>query len=363
MTFKKVFFVRRSYRIDGGAESALKAYISAYIGLGFECSLVAEKWSGPSVDQLTTIRHVAVSGLSRYEKLKKFTERAAAEIAQLSHEYLTQSHEWVPGCHILRLGDGLHSTWVEKYLVTRGFLPRLFFRISRFHKYKLKMERDCLADPKLKYVIVNSEMVKKDLVTKYPLVTDKVRLIRNVPSIGISLEALPHKTARYTFGFAGSGWERKGLKFVLKALSLIDDTTLIIAGKDKKARKYRRIVEQLGISGRVVFAGVFSDMAKFYCDIQVLVHPAIYDPSPNVAIEALCYGIPVVCSQDTGTSDFAENCGVFTISRLCEKHLAEEMRRALALRIDVREDISNKMKRYNERYLSSALADLLGEVR
>jgi len=363
MTFKKVVFVRRSYRIDGGAESALGAYISAYKNLGFECSLVAEKWSGPSIDQLTNIKRVRATGLDRYSKLKKFTEGAAAEIAQLSHDYLTQSHEWVPGCHILRLGDGLHSTWVEKYLDTKGVFARLFLLISRFHRYKLKIERDCLTDPKLKYIIVNSEMVRSDLVTRYPLVTEKIRLIRNIPNISVLSKPLAHKNSRYTFGFAGSGWERKGLTFVLKALSLIDGATLIIIGKDRQAYKYRRIVDQLGMSERVVFAGVISDMRKFYSDIRVLVHPAIYDPSPNVAIEALCSGIPVVCSRDTGTSDFAEDCGVFTILELCEKHVAEEMKRALVLGIDARADISKKMNRYNQAYLRSEIEDLLGEVQ
>ena len=89
--------------------------------------------------------------------------------------------------------------------------------------------------------------------------------------------------------FAGSGWERKGLPFVLSALGKLDDSSLklVVAGKRRPSRN---------VPAGVRFVGPMADLENAYAAADLLVFPPIYEPSANVVFEALAAGLPVVTS-------------------------------------------------------------------
>lgn len=53
----------------------------------------------------------------------------------------------------------------------------------------------------------------------------------------------------------------------------------------------------LGLSERVIFAGVRRDVARCYSAMDVLAFPSLYEGLPNVVIEAQANGLPCVISD------------------------------------------------------------------
>jgi Glycosyltransferase len=54
---------------------------------------------------------------------------------------------------------------------------------------------------------------------------------------------------------------------------------------------------------RVYFKGVAEDVRPLYRAADVLVHPAWYDPAPNVILESMAMGLPVITSTTCGNQE------------------------------------------------------------
>ena len=105
--------------------------------------------------------------------------------------------------------------------------------------------------------------------------------------------------------FVGSGFERKGLTYLLQAFSSLRDKfgQLWVVGKGH-IPPYQRAAERLGVADRVRFWGPTSETAPFYQAATVLALPTLYDPCSNVVLEALACGTPVVTTAANGAAEF-----------------------------------------------------------
>ena len=305
----KINIVRRSFRIDGGAERSVSEYLDSFERLGISATLICEHW--------TNLRKERVVGIEtrgdRTSKLKMFVESCQKLMGE--SDAVFHSHEWVPGSQVVRLGDGLHSDWVDVLKTRRGRIGSAILRMSRFHRLKLELEKRTLLHPDLRLIIVNSNYVGDAVRKRYPEVSQKLHLIRNSLSPMFSNANLINRkksSNHVTLGFVGSGWDRKGLEVVLKALTLLPNSfSLNVIGTDKAQAKYLKICKALAIDHRVTFLGIRNDMPFQYSRMNLLVHPAHYDPAPNVATEAMALGTPILGSTQTGIVDFEHVNGVY----------------------------------------------------
>jgi UDP-glucose:(heptosyl)LPS alpha-1,3-glucosyltransferase len=216
---------------------------------------------------------------------------------------LVQSHERIPGCDIYRAGDGVHATWLD----LRG---RSSDRYAPWHRYTLKAEAEMFRHPALRAVICNSRMVRDDIARRFGLTDDKLHVIHN----GVDLESF-HPRLRREQGeglrrkvlgetqragatapvmlYVGSGYERKGLPSLLRALKHMQrtDAVLWVVGRDKQEALMRNLAQTLGVDQRVMFLGAQTDVRPFYGAADLFVLPTHYDPLPNAALEALACGL------------------------------------------------------------------------
>ena len=102
--------------------------------------------------------------------------------------------------------------------------------------------------------------------------------------------------------------------------------------------------EVLGISDRVIFAGIRSDIPKVLSAMDVFVFPSLYEGMPNTVIEAQAAGLPCIIA-DTITRE-ADITGLvqYLPLDLEDKLWAEEALNAVsAQRRDTHDDfIANK---------------------
>lgn len=310
----RVAVIRRSFRLDGGAETATNAFIEAYVLAGFNVTLICESWSG-DVGKNVEICPVVSRG-PRIFKLLSF-EWGVQRILKRERFDFVQSHELIRGVDILRLGDGLHRVWFKRLQrLKTGKLTRFFVRISPFHLLKLKLEKDSIYDKRLKAIIVNSSMVKTEITEIYPLADEKTAVVRNAISrsfySGASRCVIDRKSEELKLLFVGSGWRRKGLMLLFQSLRGLElSWSLTIVGHDKAINWYKKQTRILGISDQVIFSGVLKMDEAIYRQYSVTVIPSVYDPFPNVASESLVSGVPVITSKFTGVVDYRECAGVY----------------------------------------------------
>src|SRR5690606_12705146 len=99
-------------------------------------------------------------------------------------------------------------------------------------------------------------------------------------------------------------FEGKGLRSILKALAETRhrDCRLIVLGTGP-VRRFEHIAAERGVASRVIFAGRRSDIARFYGAGDLFLLPTAYEPFPNVVLEAMATGLPVMTTTTSGGAD------------------------------------------------------------
>src|SRR5205814_237320 len=210
-----------------------------------------------------------------------------------------------------------HRVWLDERLRHASAFNRWQIESSFYHRYLVDVQRRRSASPWLRTVICNSKMVSDEIHERFGLSLEKLPVIYNaVDSDVFSPELRQHRAAvrqklgvpesATVFLLVGSGYVRKGVATVIQALSrLPSDTYLVVVGRDKSGRRYKRLAEQLGIARRVALLGALEDPKPFYGAADAFVLPTLYDPCPNAALEAMACGLPVVTSTKSGAAELA----------------------------------------------------------
>jgi glycosyltransferase involved in cell wall biosynthesis len=109
---------------------------------------------------------------------------------------------------------------------------------------------------------------------------------------------------------AGDQFQPYRLGTALRTIALLPDVRLLVTGT--LVEDGHALAEQLGVAGRVLFTGRYAqrDAPSVYRRAHVLLHPKVNDPCPNVVLEALACGLPVVHSQSGGTPELVGDAGV-----------------------------------------------------
>src|SRR5258708_7264335 len=95
----------------------------------------------------------------------------------------------------------------------------------------------------------------------------------------------------------------KGLDRAAEALKEFPDAQLLIAGiaaDSRYGRSLKRWARHIGAADRVVLLGLRQDIPQLMAAADLLVHPARYDTTGTVILEALVNGLPVVTTDVCG---------------------------------------------------------------
>ena len=176
-------------------------------------------------------------------------------------------------------------------------------------------EKDLFGSARLKAVICNSKMVRDEIRNHFGVAGEKLHVIYSgVDTRVFHPDLKRHRAAvraQYVipegatlFLFVGSGFARKGVATLLEAMARLSaDDYLLVVGHDKHLEKYRARAQRLGLGSRVRFTGRQTDVKPFYGAADCLVLPTLYDPFPNVALEAMAAGLPVITSSKCGAAE------------------------------------------------------------
>lgn len=189
---------------------------------------------------------------------------------------------------------GEHSTLSRQY-AQRG-LPHLsVLRASTFVSYRLASAR-----------IGVSHGVCADMAALSSMPLDKFVTIYNPvpPAVAPSPDSLFAANALWgTDGprilAVGNLNPVKNHPVLLRAFAALlrPDARLMLLGRGESETALRALAVELGIGDRVIFAGFRRDPAPFYASANLFVLSSDYEGLPNVIIEALSFGLPVVSTD------------------------------------------------------------------
>ena len=312
----RLAIVRQKYNPAGGAERFVSRALDALSRTrGLDVSLLARKW-----EPLTGVRAFCVAPFYLGNVWRDWGFAHAARKVWLREGFqLVQSHERIPGCDIYRAGDGVHAHWLALRNRSLSFFGRVALALNPYHRYVCNAERRMFQDPRLKLVICNSRMVKEEIRDYFDVPESRLAVIYNGvdtqafhPGLAVAHRAaerenwaIPHDAP--VLLYVGSGFERKGVARALQAIAPFPDVHLVIVGKDKQLGRYQRLAETLGVGPRVRFCGARQDVKPFYGMADAFILPTLYDPFPNVCVEALACGLPVLTSTTCGAAEMLEN--------------------------------------------------------
>ena len=116
----------------------------------------------------------------------------------------------------------------------------------------------------------------------------------------------------------------KGFEYLVKAANRLPQVTqVVIAGASDHDSTYRNLLERLDTGKKVIFTGFTTgeDLRQLYSHARAFVLPSVNEGFPMVLLEAMAYGLPIVCSDIPGTRqvDLPEQnyFGVGDIDSLC----------------------------------------------
>lgn len=301
----RIALLRRAGSRIGGAELYTTRLLAALVEAGHEPHLFAESW--PEVPAGVEFHPVTASG-HRAERPRRFAE-ALRQVVDFQRFDCVFSLERTLRQDVYRAGDGVHAAWLEQRRRYTPWWRRAWVGWGAFHRTLRELEARTFSPANTRHLIVNSAMVRREILARFPFPPERIHLVRN----GIVVErfqggdragfraGLGLREADTLLLFVGSGWERKGLRFVLEALRRgpwpVGSVKLLVLGKGRPPWPRPR---------DVLFGGTQSRLADAYAAADLLVFPPIYEPSANVVGEALAAGLPVITSAFNGAGEILE---------------------------------------------------------
>lgn len=304
---------RRFDPAGGGTERDLTITARILAQAGHRVSIYAEDVRASTNEW--PVRPVASPRLGRALGLLWFA-RAAGAMARREGADLVLSFARIVDADLLRSGGGAHSSYVRAAARWQSGSARIAMRVSPYHRVQMLVERRGFESPRFRRAIAVSNLVRDDLTQTFALAPAQavtlyngVELDRFVPESAASVRDAIRREfgvhdARPAVMFVGTGFARKGLRFLIEAWPVIGDgARLIVVGADQAAASYKRLALRLGMEDRIKFIGRRADVERLMRGADAFALPSLFEPFGNVALEAMASGVPALTTTLCGVAE------------------------------------------------------------
>jgi UDP-glucose:(heptosyl)LPS alpha-1,3-glucosyltransferase len=307
-----IAIVRRHCTLKkGGAERYCVNLFRGLQKLGHRVTIVGEGIDPELKDEVDFIP-VPVVRLNSWTRNKSFFVNTGHVLRK--HRFdVVHGLSRVDGLDSFRLTERLQIHWVNMYY--RNPLTRWLQHLNPRHRIVFDLEQRIFGPGGVRRVIVQSQLDARllheyfgvdesricqiingvDTTTFHPGVRSERAAVREEWKIDADVPLLV---------FASMDFRGKGLDSLLQALAKLKhrETRLMVVGQGATGSFVRR-ARSLGIEQRVIFTGRQSAIQRFYGAADLFVLPTIYEPFPNVNLEAMACGTPVITTATAGGAE------------------------------------------------------------
>lgn len=203
-----------------------------------------------------------------------------------------------------------------------------------------------------------------------------------VPGIGLDIEKFQRSTRssnelreelgigknEYVVISVGELTKRKNQETVIRSMAMIQDKQIryVMVGIGECEEADKKLVHELGIEEKVIFAGYRKDIGDLLHMADCFVFPSNQEGLPVALMEAMAAGLPIICSDIRGNNDLITD-GVE--GRLLEIYdvegyakAIEEVKRDLALADKYRKNARIKIEKFGIENIRCLMKDIYGEI-
>jgi UDP-glucose:(heptosyl)LPS alpha-1,3-glucosyltransferase len=307
-----IALVKRRYSLrHGGSERYCVNLARRLQALGHEVTVLGESIDSELQDE---VRFVPIESnrLTSWTRNRSFAENCGKEAGSRSFDIVYGIGRYF-GLDAVRVTERLQSHWVDVYY--RNRINHALQRINPRHRTLIELERSIYRSDQVRRIVTQSKLDRRLVMEIYGVPEEKIRTIYNGVDTATFHPGVrqARDDIRRELGidgdvplmvFASMDFEGKGLRSLLKALSLTRHVraTLLVLGTGP-VRKFARIARALGVEKRVHFAGRRDDIQNYYGAGDLFLLPTAYEPFPNVNLEAMACGMPAMTTRTNGGAD------------------------------------------------------------
>ncbi|MEW6002434.1 MAG: glycosyltransferase family 4 protein [Nitrospirota bacterium] len=311
----KIGIVRKKYIYHGGSESFSQNFMKRLSKEGHEIHIFAMKWQVNRGIENIFFHKVPALTFNSFLRDLTFAIFSFIILKRQREDFdVIQSHDKTLFQDVYRAGDGCHIEWLRQRWKREGFSGKLSIILNPYHWTILILERMIFNGHRFKKVVAISELVKKNITDNYYVSEKDIEVVYN----GVDLERfnpknreIYRKEVRKLYSitdddivilFVGSGFERKGVEYLLKAVEGISrPLTILIVGRGSE-RRFKNLIKRQ----KVIFCGPQEEVQRYYAASDIFVFPTIYEPFGNVHLEALASGLPVITTKLSGAAEIIQ---------------------------------------------------------
>jgi len=310
----KIAVIVPKYGLLGGAERFVYELTERLSGVeDFAIDVFSNEWSSES--RTINFHRIPKVLFPRFFRPVLFAYLTNKMTSSPSYD-LVHSHERIFKMDLMTMHGIPHKTWIRE---VRHKSLSLFDRCTAW------VEKKGFTDRSTQLVMPVSQLAEREILKLYPMLEGRVRAIHP----GIVLEKFKDKKReeirskiRKLYGFSsqdtvvlfvGMNFEIKRLDLILKAMATLEGEEsrashlkLMVVGKGN-FKIYKRMVNQLQIAERVIFAGPSEEVEKFYFASDIFAMPSKFDTFGMVVLEAMAAGLPPIIAKSVGASDLVED--------------------------------------------------------
>ncbi|TNE73437.1 glycosyltransferase [bacterium] len=157
---------------------------------------------------------------------------------------------------------------------------------------QLELEECELAD----LIVTGSDFVKQTLIQK-GISEHKIEVVPYGFTPSTAINKAKHISKKLRLLFVGNGGIRKGITYAIEAVRSLKNVELSVAGLMESEILGLPLAENVHFLGSVNR----SEMEVLFQTHDVLLLPSLCEGSATVSYEAMAYGLPVICTPNSGT--------------------------------------------------------------
>jgi glycosyltransferase involved in cell wall biosynthesis len=188
-------------------------------------------------------------------------------------------------------------------------------------------------------IIAVSKRTRDSLINHFGMHEGKVSVIYNPVDLGKirarSFKEVDHpwfnKKDNPVIIAVGRLVEEKGFSYLIRAFSMVlnekEKARLVILGEGGERQKLEKLVLELHLKERVALLGYQQNPYKFMAKSQIFVLSSLYEGFPNVVLEAMACGVPVIATHCISGPDeiITDEVNGLLVPVRSEESLAEAM--------------------------------------
>lgn len=279
----------------------------------FDVHVIANQWRSGNAP--ITFHKVPIIRFPRWLQPVSFACFAQKAIQAGSYD-IVHSHDRIFEMDLFTFHGIPHRIWVKE--TKRN-------RLSLFDRAMVWVEQKAFNNLNGPIIMPVSNLVKEEVLKVYDVPESKIKTIHP----GVSFErfsSLDRQVCRHEIRqhhglapddvvvlFVSMNFELKRLDLVINGIAEVvekedgnSSLKLLVVGKGD-SKRFGAQARGMGISERVIFAGVTDEVEKYYLASDIFAMPSRFDTFGLAVLEAMAAGLPVIITTRVGARDLVES--------------------------------------------------------